>query len=84
MNFYKQAALALDHLDTKQGSVKGSVAAAGVAQGNESKRVLACESGSRHERAERLIVRCYSLSVVIESLKCALRSEALPESVPKS
>lgn len=44
MNFYKQAALALDHLDTKQGSVKGSVAAAGVAQGNESKRVLACES----------------------------------------
>ena len=49
MNFYKQAALALDHLDTKQGSVKGSVAAAGVAQGNESKRVLACESGSRYE-----------------------------------
>ena len=45
MNFYKQAALALDHLDTKQGSVKGSVAAAGVAQGNESKRVLARESG---------------------------------------
>jgi hypothetical protein len=44
MNFYKQAALALDHLDTKQGSVKGSVAAAGVAQGNESKRVLARES----------------------------------------
>jgi putative methyltransferase len=43
MNFYKQAALALDHLDTKQGSVKGSVAAAGVAQGNESKRVLARE-----------------------------------------
>lgn len=43
MSFYKQAALALDHLDTKQGSVKGSVAAAGVAQGNESKRVLACE-----------------------------------------
>ena len=45
MNFYKQAATAIDHLDTKQGSVKGSIAAAGVgdgANGKEGKRVLAC------------------------------------------
>lgn len=45
MNFYKQAATAIDHLDTKQGSVKGSIAAAGLgsgANGKEGKRVLAC------------------------------------------
>ena len=45
MNFYKQAATAIDHLDTKQGSVKGSIAAAGVgdgANGKEGKRILAC------------------------------------------
>ncbi|KAJ9102469.1 hypothetical protein QFC21_002869 [Naganishia friedmannii] len=44
MNFYKQAATAIDHLDTKQGSVKGSIAAAGLgsgANGKEGKRVLA-------------------------------------------
>ncbi|OXB36785.1 nuclear protein [Cryptococcus neoformans] len=42
MNFYKSAALALDHLDKHQGSVKGSLAAAGVkASGGEAKRILA-------------------------------------------
>ncbi len=42
MNFYKQAALAIDHLEAKQGSVKGSLSAAGL-QGSEKegKRVLA-------------------------------------------
>ncbi len=50
MNFYKQAALALDHLDTKQGSVKGSLAFAGVqdAAGKEGKRVLAREQQQSH------------------------------------
>lgn len=44
MNFYKSAALALDHLDKHQGSVKGSLAAAGVkASGAEAKRILACK-----------------------------------------
>jgi putative methyltransferase len=45
MNFYKSAALALDHLDKHQGSVKGSLAAAGIKTANpgESKRILACE-----------------------------------------
>lgn len=44
MNFYKSAALALDHLDKHQGSVKGSLAAAGVkASGGEAKRILACK-----------------------------------------
>ncbi|KAL7422735.1 hypothetical protein Q5752_002027 [Cryptotrichosporon argae] len=41
MNFYRSAALALDHLDKHQGSVKGSLAAAGVEPGPGSKRVLA-------------------------------------------
>ncbi|WVQ74949.1 hypothetical protein IAR50_004557 [Cryptococcus sp. DSM 104548] len=42
MNFYKSAALALDHLEKNQGSVKGSLAAAGVnAVGGEAKRILA-------------------------------------------
>ncbi|WVQ81871.1 hypothetical protein IAT38_003998 [Cryptococcus sp. DSM 104549] len=42
MNFYKSAALALDHLEKHQGSVKGSLAAAGVnASGGEAKRILA-------------------------------------------
>ncbi|KAK8854799.1 hypothetical protein IAR55_003538 [Kwoniella newhampshirensis] len=42
MNFYKSAAMALDHLDKHQGSVKGSLAAAGVtATGGEAKRILA-------------------------------------------
>ena len=47
MSFYKQAALVLDHLDKHAGSVKGSLAASGVAKElspAESKRVLACES----------------------------------------
>ncbi len=45
MSFYKQAAVALDHLDSKQGSVKGSLVAAGL-NGNEKegRRVLARES----------------------------------------
>lgn len=45
MNFYKSAALALDHLDRHQGSVKGSLTAAGIQTQNtgEAKRVLACE-----------------------------------------
>ncbi|ORY35522.1 S-adenosyl-L-methionine-dependent methyltransferase [Naematelia encephala] len=43
MSFYKAAAHALDHLDKHQGSVKGSVAAAGVkaASTGETKRILA-------------------------------------------
>ncbi|WVO13447.1 hypothetical protein L204_101063 [Cryptococcus depauperatus] len=42
MNFYKAAALALDHLDKHQGSVKGSLSAAGIkASGSEAKRILA-------------------------------------------
>lgn len=47
MNFYKSAALALDHLDKHQGSVKGSLSAAGIKTQNpgESKRVLARELG---------------------------------------
>ena len=45
MNFYKSAALALDHLDKHQGSVKGSLSAAGIKtnSGGEAKRVLARE-----------------------------------------
>ena len=45
MNFYKSAALALDHLDRHQGSVKGSLNAAGIKTQNpgEAKRVLARE-----------------------------------------
>jgi len=44
MNFYKNAALALDHLDRHQGSVKGSLSAAGInATPGESKRLLACK-----------------------------------------
>ena len=42
MNFYKSAALALDHLEKHQGSVKGSLAAAGITvSGGEAKRILA-------------------------------------------
>ncbi|TXT13093.1 hypothetical protein VHUM_01494 [Vanrija humicola] len=42
MNFYRSAALALDHLDKHQGSVKGSLAAAKVNRSaGESKRILA-------------------------------------------
>ncbi|WVQ68080.1 uncharacterized protein L199_006286 [Kwoniella botswanensis] len=42
MNFYKSAALALDHLDKNQGSVKGSLAAAGIkSTPGEGKRILA-------------------------------------------
>ncbi|KAL1407370.1 hypothetical protein Q8F55_006792 [Vanrija albida] len=43
MNFYRSAALALDHLDKHQGSVKGSLAAAKVNTNSagESKRILA-------------------------------------------
>jgi putative methyltransferase len=42
MNFYKNAALALDHLDRHQGSVKGSLSAAGInSTPGESKRLLA-------------------------------------------
>lgn len=42
MNLYKSAASALDHLDAHQGSVKGSLAAAGVkASGGEARRILA-------------------------------------------
>lgn len=44
MNFYRSAALALDHLDKHQGSVKGSLAAAKVnGSAGESKRILARE-----------------------------------------
>lgn len=46
MNFYRSAALALDHLDKHQGSVKGSLAAAKVqATPSEAKRILAREWG---------------------------------------
>lgn len=43
MNFYKSAAQVIDHLDRHQGSVKGSLAAAGIKTANpgETKRVLA-------------------------------------------
>ncbi|EJT52392.1 nucleus protein [Trichosporon asahii var. asahii CBS 2479] len=42
MNLYKSAASALDHLDAHQGSVKGSLAAAGIkASGGEARRILA-------------------------------------------
>ncbi|ORX38495.1 S-adenosyl-L-methionine-dependent methyltransferase [Kockovaella imperatae] len=43
MNFYKSAALALDHLDKYKGSVKGSLGAAGIetSSAQESKRILA-------------------------------------------
>ncbi|WVR00007.1 hypothetical protein IAU59_007149 [Kwoniella sp. CBS 9459] len=42
MNFYKSAALALDFLDKNQGSVKGSLAAAGIkSTAGEAKRILA-------------------------------------------
>ncbi|WWC71579.1 uncharacterized protein I206_105537 [Kwoniella pini CBS 10737] len=42
MNFYKSAALALDHLEKNQGSVKGSLAAAGIkCTPGEGKRILA-------------------------------------------
>ncbi|WRT68385.1 uncharacterized protein IL334_005361 [Kwoniella shivajii] len=42
MNFYKSAALALDHLDKNQGSVKGSLAASGIkSTPGEGKRILA-------------------------------------------
>ncbi|WWC63282.1 uncharacterized protein I303_105882 [Kwoniella dejecticola CBS 10117] len=42
MNFYKSAALALDHLEKNQGSVKGSLAAAGIkSTPGEGKRILA-------------------------------------------
>jgi putative methyltransferase len=46
MNFYKSAALAIDYLDKYQGSVKGSLAGAGVqtASQGEAKRILACAS----------------------------------------
>lgn len=44
MEFYKNAALALDYLDKNQGSVKGSIAAAGIkGSAGEQKRVLARE-----------------------------------------
>jgi putative methyltransferase len=44
MNFYKNAALALDQLDKHQGSVKGSLKAAGLdLSPGEAKRLLACE-----------------------------------------
>lgn len=41
MNFYRQAATALDHLDKYQGSVKGSLASAKIESPAESRRVLA-------------------------------------------
>ncbi|WVF72809.1 hypothetical protein IAT40_007627 [Kwoniella sp. CBS 6097] len=42
MNFYKSAALALDYLEKNQGSVKGSLAAAGIkSTAGEAKRILA-------------------------------------------
>lgn len=51
MNFYKSAALALDHLEKNQGSVKGSLSAAGVqASGGEAKRILASELSDRQTR----------------------------------
>lgn len=44
MNFYKNAALALDHLDKHQGSVKGCLRAAGLdVSPGEAGRLLACE-----------------------------------------
>lgn len=65
MNFYKNAALALDHLDKHQGSVKGSLNAAGIdCTPGESKRLLACK---------RLLPRGMDEAddvVVIETLKC--------------
>ena len=67
MNFYKSAALALDHLDKHQGSVKGSLSAAGIQTQNtgEAKRVLACEL-----RDEGVVARL--TIVLIETLKCGL------------
>lgn len=59
MNFYKSAALALDHLEKHQGSVKGSLSAAGIqGTGGETKRILACERTSSHdsEKCRKLIV----------------------------
>ena len=43
MNFYKSAALAIDYLDKHQGSVKGSLLAAGIkiSSSGEAKRILA-------------------------------------------
>lgn len=76
MNFYKQAATAIDHLDTKQGSVKGSIAAAGLgdgANGKEGKRVLACTPcllvSMLYVSDSHAVLHIYVL-VVIESLKC--------------
>jgi putative methyltransferase len=75
MNFYKSAALALDHLEKNQGSVKGSLAAAGVkATPGEAKRILACERGS--QSLLQFFNDCTGMpadsvsTVVIETLKC--------------
>jgi putative methyltransferase len=56
MNFYKNAALALDHLDKHQGSVKGSLNAAGInCTPGESKRLLACKLNQAHSRRKELM-----------------------------
>jgi putative methyltransferase len=56
MNFYKNAALALDHLDKHQGSVKGSLNAAGInCTPGESKRLLACKLNRVHSRRKELM-----------------------------
>ena len=67
MNFYKSAALVLDHLEKHQGSVKGSIAAAGIktASNGETKRILA------REQIRSPTVPTESFLVVIETLKCA-------------
>jgi len=69
MNFYKSSALAIDHLDKHQGSVKGSMTAAGVQSGSpgETKRILACEGNDL-----RTLSYLTPSAVIIETLKCAL------------
>ncbi|GHJ87754.1 hypothetical protein NliqN6_4156 [Naganishia liquefaciens] len=78
MNFYKQAATAIDHLDTKQGSVKGSIAAAGVgdgANGKEGKRILA------------LVIESLKYRTIIQGLSDSLKllqveKKTFPQKVP--
>ncbi len=66
MNFYKSAALTLDHLDKHQGSVKGSLTAAGIksSSSGEAKRILA------REPTTSFLNPLTFESVVIETLKC--------------
>ncbi|KAJ9121711.1 hypothetical protein QFC22_002331 [Naganishia vaughanmartiniae] len=84
MNFYKQAATAIDHLDTKQGSVKGSIAAAGLgsgANGKEGKRVLALVIESLKYRP---ILQPLSESLKLLDVERKIFPQKVPAGAPSS